>query len=166
MNSLKKNYTVLIIVILLDVGAIGAYYTLYGRIINLNREIASTTTAIQSFERKEETFASLKTIVKDTEDERAKLESYFVANDDTASFIEKVEGLAHSKGLEFTVASISAAAGTLNLQIEATGMWSDLMNFYTLLERMPYQTSFGDAKFTYAKPLWKGDFSLSVATQN
>ncbi len=184
MKNNRHNMIVLVCVIMLNIAALGAYYFLFADIERKNERIASVTETIDSTLKKERALVSLRNIAADTDKDREKLSDHFVGKDGVADFIEMVENLAKTRSLEFNVASIGVedipdmkeenTHAYLKLRLQTRGTWSDTMNFYLLLENLPYAVKFGLAEFVQessADPKaggkgsrWRGEADFSVVT--
>lgn len=82
--------------------------------------------------------------VKIIESERTKLETHFAKSSDVVSFLDTIESLAPQTGAkaEVTSADISQDYTTLLVGLKASGTFSSLYKFLTLLENAPYELEF------------------------
>ena len=175
MKNKKKNLIILIFLGLLNVIAIISYYILFMDISNKNDHISEITQNINNNYQINNTRTSLENLVANTSEDRQKISTYFIDKNGTAKFLEMVESLAKEKSLEFNVKSVgiddaiknnaSTTIAFLALQLETKGSWNNIMNFYSLLETLPYKTKFITMQITkdIITPNWDGIVNFSTA---
>jgi len=91
---------------------------------------------------KEENLRMLKNSVQNTEKGRAQIAERFVSEDGIVSFIERVESLGALSHAQVVLQAVSVEGGVLKLDISATGAFSEIFHFLSLLEGLPYRTQF------------------------
>jgi anaerobic C4-dicarboxylate transporter len=119
---------------------------------------------------------NLNTLYNDTASSRAKLGSFFVADDQKVAFIEKIESLDVATGAKITLSNIVAddlatspvgTLGRVSLRVDASGSWSSVMRVLRLVETLPYKTTVsavrvdvvaGDSKSAHTE--WRVTFAL------
>lgn len=86
----------------------------------------------------------LKRLFDITKNERKELDAYFIAKDDTVSFIELVENLSSVAGVKISVNNVSVEQSApkeqfeyITLNASASGGFSKLYWFLSLLENVP-----------------------------
>ncbi|MCR4334439.1 MAG: hypothetical protein NUV47_01775 [Patescibacteria group bacterium] len=175
MKNNNKNLVILVSLILLSVIAIISYVILYLDINKKNENIANISQSINNLYEISSTRVSLENIVTNTAENRQKILGYFVEKDGTAKFLESIEDLAKEHSLVFNVKSVgiadiaknnaSTSIALIDLQIETKGSWNDIMNFYSLLETLPYKTKFSMIQLEKddVAPRWNGVVSFNVA---
>ena len=106
---------------------------------------------------------------------RAKLDSYFVGQDDIVQFIEAVESLSGITGGEIEIASVDLEEGSntsayqfLHLRLTTKGAWEEVMYFTALLEALPNHVLVerGSLELRYTDEEveeWHGSFDIKVA---
>lgn len=86
---------------------------------------------------------ALRSLIRDTENDRALLESAFLSDDDLIEFLELIEGLGTTTKTEVTVVSVgtgSAQGGNenqYNLSISGEGSWSGVYHLFMLIQALP-----------------------------
>jgi len=101
------------------------------------------------------------------------VQSFFVRDDQTLDFINKIEGVGIEAGkANVTIASISdddlssAAVGTIgniHAHIDILGSWSDAMRAFHLMESLPYGESIDNVRITPASVKeWSIEFDLTA----
>ncbi len=85
-----------------------------------------------------------KRLFENTKEERKELDAYFIAKDDTVSFVELVENLSRTAGVKISVNNVSVEQSAPKEQFEyvkvsasASGSFSKLHFFLSLLESVP-----------------------------
>jgi Tfp pilus assembly protein PilO len=135
---------ILILIIICNIAAIAGYYLLFQYIKTQTEAASSLTSTLSLSEQKNSHLNSLRSVVKDTEGKRQQLAAFLLSSDGEISFIEQVETLAKSSGLNEKTNNVSSIAGStvstkiFQMQIETTGSWSNLMYFLNQLENLPY----------------------------
>ena len=106
--------------------------------------IASLEADLALSEKAESGNLSMKRLFDSTKEERKKLDNYFIAKDDTVSFIELVENLSKIAGVKISVNSVSVEQSGPKEQFEhvtlnasASGSFSKLYWLLSLLENVP-----------------------------
>lgn len=122
-------------------------YMYYSVGVSLDRALAAREAV-----RKEETYKmqgqSLRNVHDITESDRAKLGTFFVADDKKVSFIETLESLGENTGSKVTLSSIVAddlatskpgTLGKVSIHVDVQGTWSSVMRTLLLAENLPYK---------------------------
>ena len=98
---------------------------------------------------------TLFTLASTTATERDQIVSFFIPSDDIVSFITRIESLGRIASTTVTIATIDAdqlstsapgTTGHAHAHINATGSWSQTMDFLSLLEQFPYASSLSHVK--------------------
>lgn len=135
---------ILILLILCNIAAIVGYYFLFQHIKTQSKTALSLTSTIDLSQQKNSHLSSLRAVVKDTEGKRQQLATFLLSSDAEISFIEQVETLAKKSGLGAKTNNVSSVAGEtvttkkLQMQLETTGSWNNIMYFLSQLENSPY----------------------------
>lgn len=117
----------------------------------LNREINNNNHAAQSREQewqtemqRREEIKALDRSVKIIEGERGQLETHFAKSSDVVPFLDMIEGLASKVEAKAEVTSVDILEDSTGLMVgmKATGTFSGLYRFLTLLENSPYALEF------------------------
>lgn len=135
----------LVIIILLNLLFFGMAGLLAYR-INKNIVWASQVlTDLKTESIRETNSKEVKFLLEETEEERARIEDYFVDSASIIAVIEEIESLARRVNVNLTLRSANTNAETPNgpktLQIDAKmeGKFGDVYRFLSLVERMPYK---------------------------
>lgn len=125
-------------------------------------------------------------IVRDSRGQRDRLNLYFINKESTANFIEELESLADRIGVAFKLNELNVVKDTkqvlqpgqirsssLRLGFRAEGNFSDVFKFVKVLERLPYQVSFGAVKIARSEddtnninrtksPIWYTEVTMDL----
>ncbi len=167
------QFLAVILVLTLVVGAVYAGIFLY--IKNTNKEITELTKVIDEQIQIEEKLRSIESVMEDTIEGRAKLDSYFVGQNDIVQFIETIEALSGITGEEVTIISVdiqeddnTSAYQFLRLRLTTRGAWEETIHFIALLETLPnyvvIERAGLDLRFTDEEAgEWRSSFDIKVA---
>jgi len=138
-NNSKKTMSILLGVIILNLLLAGAYaYSFYT--VKVKNEAASLVSEeLEEYLSKEGTINLLKASVKRTEEDREKIDSYFVARDDIPDFARKIEALSDLSGTNLIITGLSTQDNILSFDITSTGSFRDTMQLISLIENLPFK---------------------------
>lgn len=160
MHISRNTKQALILTIILTIVAIVFYVWIFNNIKNTNKAISTISNEMNLATKKEMTLRSTKSLVKDTEANRAKIENYFVADDTIVNFIETVESMSDYTGAEVKVLSVNVSdnqimkndvSEVLRLNLETKGTWNKVFHFLSLMEKMPFSIDILKADFEVSK---------------
>lgn len=89
-------------------------------------------------------------LYNDTQNNRAKLAGFFVADDQKVTFIEKIESFGATTQAKVVLGGIVAddlatspvgTLGRMSMHVDATGSWSSVMRVLKMAETLPYKSS-------------------------
>ena len=174
---MKTNFPskkIFVVVLILNVVAISSYAYLFFDIKSKNEATSVLENVLNGQVSREAELRLVGDSLKETEKERALLNSYFVqkGKGGVADFVEVVEGLAGLSGVSLDVNSILlkkkeelSVVEKMNLGLEAKGSWSEIIYFLGLLETLPYKISFNRVYVEKIKDssLWSGVFNIGVS---
>ncbi|MEI6397101.1 MAG: hypothetical protein WCO48_03480 [Candidatus Taylorbacteria bacterium] len=115
----------------------------------------------------------LNTLAADTATNRAKVRSHVLLRDKAVDLIVAIESFGQKSGSRVTIVSIdspkssqaSSTTGVINMNINAIGPWSSIMNVLSLVEGLPYITSIDSIRMNILeKENWNLDFKLHALT--
>jgi Tfp pilus assembly protein PilO len=179
---MKLNYSkrILIIAILIFIGVLVLDLIfsnlLLGKINGINERVRQL--AISATEREKN--LKLKDSIINSEQDRLKLEQYFVGASDaeTADFISRLESLAKASGLTSSIKSVSyepindlnssETVSFIRFKFSLTGKWSNVFTFLQEIENLPKIVLVQNASFDVNSDLkntvkiWSGDIDFSV----
>jgi hypothetical protein len=171
-----KNTNLLIISILITLGVYGAYAYTYSFIQKSVSEALVARTRVvteQSYKTQEQ---DMRGIYEATADDRARIESLFIAEGDTVAFIETLESLGTQTGSDITLSSIESVPtgggvlGSIRARVEARGSWSAVMKTLMLAEALPYKVSVSKVRIDNsgsvdksARREWRVSFDIGAA---
>ena len=143
---MKKNFPKIpfffsIIFFLLSLTAIVFFY----RTINSNNKQSQLKEEKWQIEAsRREGIKMLNNSIKMVAEEKAQLESHFAQSSDIVPFLDTVEALAVKVGVKAEITSVDIAGdhSGLTVGVKASGTFSGLYKFLTLLENSPYELRF------------------------
>jgi hypothetical protein len=183
MNQFKKTKKTTIFMAILVVVIAVVYIVFFISIKNKNESVSLVINEVDIAIEKEVKLKSVKSLIEDIEDEREKLDIYFVDDEEVIDFIENIEDLAGDTGVGVEVMSVdisddrnntpqqNSISELLLLSLKVEGSWDDLFQFILLVEGLPFKIdiskvnieaiySSGEKKESSGN--WKGLLSLGV----
>lgn len=164
---ISRSKIILIIIIICNITAAFGYYFLFQHIIGQTLKASSLTSTIDLGQQKNSRLSSLRTVVKDTENNRKRLQSFLLPSESEVSFIEQIESIGQNNSLTVKTNSVSTVAGrvdktkTLHLQVTTTGGWTNTLSFLNQIESLPYNIHVENFSFAKQKT-WTATFDISV----
>ena len=167
-----QNKIILVIFILIDIFVIGLYCYLFQDLKAKNQSFSIIASEIQDEARQREELLTLKNIMKSIQEDRTRLNSYFITSDEIAVFLDSLEAMGKKVGTESEVTSIILAGeekNVLEVSVKATGPFEDVFELLLLLEHVPYELDFQKISFGKIKVLgledvwiWEGNFTFHI----
>ena len=151
MNQFKKTKQIFALVTVLLVVSIVMYVIFFINIKEKNKNISSIVSEIDLVVKKEVRLKSVKNLIKETEGDHIKLNTYFITDDKVVDFIENIENMAKDVGVDIEVVSVyvndikddsiqkNNISELLRLSIEMSGKWSNIYHFVSLVEKLPFK---------------------------
>ena len=171
-----------IIFILID------YYLLFNSISAESLKVSEFTSQIVDYQNNTKQIFLLNSSLEKIRPSIEQLNSYMISSDGEVDFINQVETLARSRGLDVSINSVQLVQADnqsntslefLKLEINTKGSFSGTYQFLTLLENLPYSINFDKVgvvssldgelltdKTQLAQPiLWQGVFDINILKQ-
>jgi hypothetical protein len=175
----NKIQRLLVIFFLINVILFGIYGHLLYSMQTKNKETAALYTASHEEDSDKEKIRELSRVLEDTKKERDNLSEYFVANTNAVTFIEQIEKVGKTAGVELTVLSVSDETkenGVVELGFSAIGGFTHLYHLIAIVESMPYKVVIkkADIQKTMEKTagqhggqkegavMWAGNFTVTL----
>jgi hypothetical protein len=140
-----SRYTFILILLLLNLGALAGYYLIFHNIKSKNNTISALENDIEFQLGKEKELLSITKLVHDTEADRKKIREYFVPKEGLVSLIETVEGFGGISGTVLTVDAVSLQEiekmpnkESVRFDMSIEGTWTGIMYVVSLIENLPY----------------------------
>ena len=115
---------------------------------------------------------TIRRLVRDTQEEQTKLDTYFVNEESLVAFLEDLEDIGMRTGVVLSVESVSVGQAVdkdellipLILNVKSTGSFQSVVHTLALLESLPQATQITQARLTQSSEnaSWNGLYSLSV----
>lgn len=169
-NTQKINI-VLVFAITLNLILVGLYVFAVNGIKKKSEETSATSAKLKDYLSKEGKLDKIKTAIKDTSDDRAKLESYFVNIDDIPIFTKKIESLSKASGVDsIIINSLSQKGDILMLNFTTKGKFENILYLVQLLKNIPFKIDIKKSYITKIKNntsvvdknRWQGLFSIEI----
>jgi hypothetical protein len=180
MNKLKTTKQIFALMMVLAIAVIFSYVLFFNNIKEKNKTISLITNDVNIAVQRDIKLRSAKDLIKDTQESRSELDTYFVIDDKLVDFIEDVERISRYTGADVEVMSVNVddnknaendISELLKLNFEAKGEWKEVFQFLALIEKMPFKIDVSTASFRVihsddieedSPRIWKGFFSIST----
>lgn len=169
----SKHYLALTISLTIFIVSIFAFifiYRLIGTQLDTTRAIYSEIAQTKAEENQAHSIVSE---LSTTKTNRDLLLSYFVRDDQTVDFIQKIESVGNKSGSNVSIVSISdddlssttaGTTGSIRAHINIKGTWEETLRGLHLMENLPYGESVDNLRATpISKNSWNIEFDLTVA---
>lgn len=151
--STKKSIVVWGAILLV---AVSGYLYFFSTLKNSAANVSDLATELSYQTDRATRLNSVETIVRDTEEERAQLKTFFLSEDDIVDFITEVESLGNSLGVPIDVLSVSSetpevvgTGGVLELRVTFDGPWNSVVSMLALLETQEIATTLNKVSLSY-----------------
>jgi len=141
-------------------------FLFFYRAININnKESQSKELEWQTEMQRREAIKTLDNSVKMVEGDKAQLETHFAQSSDVVPFLDTIEGLAPQASVtsEITSVDMSADYTGLYVSMKASGTFSGLYKFLTLLENSPYELDFISLDMHQEMPVVAGNKNVKIS---
>ncbi|MES3032240.1 MAG: hypothetical protein V4699_03305 [Patescibacteria group bacterium] len=143
---MKSNFPKipLFLSIMFFIVSLSAFLFLHKTINNSNAESQSKETEWKSEALRRDAIKALDNSIKMIEGDRMQLETHFAQSSNAVPFLDAIEALAPKVGAKTQVTSVDIAkdGSALVVGMTASGTFSSLYKFLTLLENSPYELEF------------------------
>lgn len=166
----KSTRTALIISIIYGVGLVGMYGYGISVVQSKGQELANTRDMLVEQTAKEAAYNNILRLIADTEPDRLELQTFFLTERETISFITETEQIAQQLGLEFQTTELSITEATTDTQAELQasfrfiGSEASVKYFLEILEYVPYHKTIPRVSVTSQAGAdnWRADVSLRI----
>lgn len=172
MITSKTTWIVLAVLILTNIFLASVYGFFMYKISLEHDNIAKSIASLTKETRRESDLQALSSVLKMTETERAKIDSYFVTEQGTAHFLENIQKLGGKAGVDLNLSDVGIESKEdLRINFSAGGSFGNMYKLLELMEKTPYAISFrsfnlnkvniSSAKTGPSQP-WSGSFSIHL----
>ena len=177
-TSTTNNYLLVLILLNIFLALIGLF-VLFDFRNNRLVEIDNLNAQLRSLQGMSTRATNLRLAVKDSKEKRDKLSLYFITKKTVLTFVKELESIASRAGVILKLNSLSIVKeekqqdkpSYLKLSVRASGGFSELFRFLTILEDLPYRVRFNtvgisklESKAGFEKPVapWFGDVDFDL----
>ena len=180
MDKLKTTKQIFALMVVLTIAAVFFYVLFFNNIKEKNKTISLITNDVDIAVQRDIKLRSVKDLIKDTQESRSELDTYFVIDDKIVDFIEDVERIGRYTGADVEVISVNVddnrnaendISELLKLNFEVKGEWREVFQFLVLIEKMPFKIDISTVSLRVvhsddikedSSRMWKGYFSIST----
>ncbi len=175
MNLFKHNAPLMILVgvsLVALVVSSATYIWLFIKVNDTIREAAIVSESAQLLSAQNAYTQTIRKIVRDTSDDRDKINSYFITDEKLVSFLENIENLGTRAGVSLEVQSVSVGdtidkdglVSQLRLSLESEGTIKEVYYILSLLEAYPKALSVRRVQMNQRSDTlaWVGTFDIEV----
>lgn len=162
-NSLIKFIVILIV---FSIATFSVMTIIFFKISANTKVVSSLTNDLEIEIKKEQNLAVMKSLLSEIEDDRKKLNTYFVSEDSIVNLLQSIEATGGGRGISVVVNSVSESSDNEGLKIQITmeGSFRDIWGTLFLIEALPFKISFDNVfiEKDKEKDIWDGRFFLTV----
>jgi len=168
MTTNKHTKVVGLITALVFVGVATLLGGLVYFISNAKEDFSAKQVEVAKARMHEEELAAFTRLVEESEEERDKLSSYVLYEENIIDFLALLEALAEEQGVAIDIKSLNEAGlnesfEELQASVSVGGSYEATLHLLTLLETLPYQSYVENATVSkVSEDAWTGTFLLHV----
>lgn len=165
-NSIPARLMSLLVVWGLNALLLGLVVTGYWYWQHSLTSLAASQAELMSLDKKITDLSQLKRLMSETAADREKIAHYFLTADTLPDFIDNLESLATSTQVSLKVTNVAIEEEGGNaavLSFDATASFPNLYRFTALVQQLPYQLQFTEAKIANTGA-WLGKFVLRISS--
>lgn len=160
-----------IILLLLNLLAAGAYVYLFTNIRNTNYESAKLSGDIFEISASESRLKSTERLIGDIEEDLDELSTYFVGESRFVDAIQLFETIGKRADVALEITSVNFEEGengnkVLSLRFDTSGSWNETVHFVSLIENSPLALAIKDTRLGHTEDeaggFWRGTFRVEV----
>ncbi|MSU55461.1 MAG: hypothetical protein EXS46_02895 [Candidatus Taylorbacteria bacterium] len=145
--KIKKIRTLFLSILIGNLLVFSAYVWMFFEIQKKNLHIADLVKKVEAINEKQKLFSVVKEKVAETAEKRKQLDLYAISKDGMVPFLNYFQTLENGKNISFKLNSVEIVPSDISgdiyeivkINLEGTGEWSDVYNFVSLTELMPYK---------------------------
>ncbi len=175
---MKKNKpkTVLIFIGVFCLTALflGAYVYSFYAVKEKSENASLVFDELNEYLSKGGTINTLKMSIKNTKEDRKKVDAYFVKRDDIPDFTRKIESLGGMSGTDLTITALRSQGDVLSFDLSSEGSFKNTLQLISLIESLPFKVDITKAYIDVVeveipkedgggiKSTWKGNYSIDL----
>jgi len=158
----------------LSLALIGVYVYSFYELKAKSEDASIVSGELYEYLSKEGTINILKTSVKNTKEDRKKIDTYFVARDDIPDFARKIEALGEMSGTDLEITGLRKQGDVLFFDLSSDGGFQNTLQLISLIESLPFKVEIMKAYIDVVeteipeedgggtKRSWNGNFSIEL----
>ena len=163
LESSKTLYSLLLLNVILALAWVGLFY----KVSSLRADYADVSAPLSEESGKEAYVTRVSRQLRDSESERARLESVMVDKGNEAVFLEKIEYLGSLSATTLKISAFEERGGVLRLGVKSVGDFDNVYHFMRLLEALPLGVTIEKALLVETlsetgRVQWEGTFEVSL----
>ncbi len=162
---MKKNSHIIFLIfsILGIVLSIGIFLYGINLIRNTTKKTSDILTKTEEIVKKNSELSTIKKTISATEEDRAKLLTYFVTDKGIVAFLEYLESLGEITNTDASIRAVDLDkdGNFVTVSISSTGSYSNLVRFSKLIENMPYRIEVQNFAFVARESLAEDGSDIS-----
>ncbi|HEY4518383.1 MAG TPA: hypothetical protein VJG48_02040 [Candidatus Paceibacterota bacterium] len=160
----------IIVLILLNIGAIGIWFVLLSRTKAASATVARESEQLLAENSKESYLSSASRDLRASESNQKYLMSLFVEEGSEVSFLERVEALGKHAGVDVKIVDFSRVGDQLRLSVQTKGNFQDIYYYLRLVESLPFALSVDSVSIRNGivgekgNVFWEGVFGMTLSS--
>lgn len=166
----KKLILIVVAVFILNISAFLGCLSLFSMVKNQRESVKETIRNSVILEKKIQGVKLLESQIDKIKENKEKIDSVFLKEEDMIKFIEILEGLGKKTGVFVKISSAEIGKGSDNprFRITTRGPFQNIFHYIVLLENLPNQIAFDNLNFIKKaggdekNSEWESDIEISV----
>jgi hypothetical protein len=172
----KKTLNILIVSVITLLVSILLYTLLFLTIGQSREKLINLESTLEQVVLEEQQYLSQKILLKDTQEDRVELDSYFLTEAGIATFLEEIEMLGEDANVLVNIDSVDVRGSedeeisdVLDVALDVSGNWVSLFHYLSLMESLPLALTVEKSAMSISgsgeegSVDWKGSFDITVA---
>ena len=172
MKDNKKFNLTVAASILLSLAFLAGWWLIFSSIRSKSYDLKKIQSDLSVAAKRSERIRTLEKTMRDWEEKNEKIKGAFVTSREIVKVIEGLEDIASKTNAAIKIENVAAPeGGSPSFQFSVSGEFSDLFQYLTLLENMPYEIAIAEARMQKSagevsakdkKYPWEGKFKIKL----
>ena len=171
-KGLKKEYSHLVVSLVVLATLLGGYFGLYWYIGELKDDVSDLRNSLASQSSREESGRSAADLLRKTEQGRRDIGKHLVRRENFVALVEEIEMIRDITGVTLKK-EFDERADQVVFELQVNGSFEDIMYFLRLIETLPFRvavnTSYVDQLYTTRESAgneWRGELTVVLYGHN